>query len=144
MVRLLLLFSYLCQNVSPRNTNPPPYTALISVLVERIRRPDDLNGTITSYLKYQLFNFLLCVPKSLVARLPPEDLLFIELIQKVMLPSARIKVCIEWGRIRRGEATVDEARTRIPRKDLAFAAFKAEYQVRKNKVEAPGKETKGV
>lgn len=61
-----------------------------------------------------------------------------------MLPSTRVKLCVEWDKIRSGEATVDEARKRIPRKDLAFARFKAEYQAKKKTVMVTGKENKEV
>lgn len=47
-----------------------------------------------------------------------------------MLSTARFKVCLEWQKIRRGETTVAEARQRIPRKDLAFAKYKAEVDER--------------
>ena len=114
--------------------------ALISAIAERTRNPKKWNGAISSYLDYQLINFLACVPRSLVDRLPPEDRLFLDLIHKVMLPSARVKLCVEWDKIRRGETTVDEARTRIPRKDLAFAKFKAKYQASMKAANAAGKQ----
>lgn len=72
------------------------------------------------------------MPKPLVNQLPPEDTLFLELFDKVMLPSAKNKVCIEWQKIRSGQATVEEARSRIPRKGIGFARLKAEIEARKS------------
>ncbi|EPE02601.1 hypothetical protein F503_06577 [Ophiostoma piceae UAMH 11346] len=114
--------------------------ALIDMIAARTRKPKESNGSISTYLDCQLLNFMACVPKSLVARLPLEDRLFLELFYKVLLPSARVKLCVEYDKIRRGETTVDEARTRIPRKDLALNKIKARYQARMKAADAAGKE----
>lgn len=81
------------------------------------------------YIVYQ-FGIIKDFMESLLDRLPPEDQLFLDLIDKVMMPKARVKVCLEWQKIRRAETTVEEARRRIPRKDLAFAKYKAEVDKR--------------
>lgn len=107
--------------------------ALIHTIADKTIRREAL---LMAYLKSTLFTYMYFLPRSFVGLLPPEDQMFLDLIDKVMLPSARRKVSIEWAKIRRGETTVDEARTRIPRKDLEFAKFKAEYQAKVKAAEA--------
>lgn len=79
-----------------------------------------------------------CGPRDVIgwANVVPD--LFIELFGKVMMPKARLKLCIEWNSIRSGKATVHEARTRIPRPDLAFAAYKAECIAKSKAATATG------
>jgi hypothetical protein len=91
-----------------------------------------LNDLITGYFDLQKCYLTVILPKLLVAQLPPEDILFLELFHKVMTPSAKNKVCMEWQKIRSGQATLEEARSRIPRPDIKIASLKAKWMARKS------------
>ncbi|RHZ62151.1 uncharacterized protein CDV56_107593 [Aspergillus thermomutatus] len=101
--------------------------ALIDVISERDQK-SGFNTNITGYFKLQYSYLLAVIPKDLIALLSEEDRFFVDLFQKVLLPSARKKVCLQRQQIRMGCITVEAARQSIPRKDLALAALKRKYQ----------------
>ncbi|KAM5463355.1 hypothetical protein MauCBS54593_007562 [Microsporum audouinii] len=98
--------------------------AMIDVIAER-HGVEELNSQITSYFKIQ-YSYL-SVLGDVLACLPVEDQFFVDLFRKVILNSAKKKVCYFRQQIRAGLITPEKARTLVPRKDLEIAAIKAKY-----------------
>lgn len=88
------------------------FIALICGTAERYTTPG-LNCRITCYLQVQYANVSEVLPEDLIALLPEEDRLFIELFDRILY--ARRNLCAEWKLIRDGKTTADRARKRIPR-----------------------------
>lgn len=97
---------------------------MIDVIAER-HGVEELNSQITSYFKIQ-YSYL-SVLGDVLACLPVEDQFFVDLFGKVILNSAKKKVCYFRQQIRAGLITPEKARTLVPRKDLEVAAIKAKY-----------------
>lgn len=87
----------------------------------------ELNSSITGYLKWH-YLLVLESAKDVIPSLSNADHFFVDLFDKVMLPSAKLKVCQQRRRIREGSITREAAESLIPRKDLQLAAIKRKYQ----------------
>ncbi|KAK2795336.1 hypothetical protein FQN50_009762 [Emmonsiellopsis sp. PD_5] len=101
--------------------------ALIDVIIERFRQ-EELNISITAYFETQYCYLLEVLPKDVITSLPIEDQFFVDLFEKVMMPSARSKVCFQRNQIRAGLISLEDARASIPRKDLELAALKKKFR----------------
>lgn len=110
-----------------RHTLNSELSALIDVIIERFGQ-SGINRPITGYFDIQYSYLLGVIPKDLISHLPIEDQFFIDLFDKVLLPSARKKVCHQRQQIRAGLISNEAARESIPRKDLGLAALKKKYR----------------
>jgi hypothetical protein len=101
--------------------------AIIDAVAER-HGNEGLNGQITSYFKIQYSYLLSVLRDDVLACLPVEDQFFVDLFDKVILYSARKKVCYFRQQIRAGLTTPETAKTLVPRNDLEIATIKAKYR----------------
>lgn len=108
---------------------------MIDAVAER-HGDEGLNGEITCYFKIQYSYLLSVLLDDVLACLPVEDRFFVDLFGKVILYSAKKKVCYLRQQIRAGLTTPETAKTLVPRKYLEIAALKAKHR-------KPGQEANG-
>ncbi|OAX80513.1 hypothetical protein ACJ72_05152 [Emergomyces africanus] len=119
--------TYFVTNTPCRFPQKLLYFRLIIDIVADRYVDGQLNDAITGYFLIQ-YSYLLVFARDVISSLSSEDQFFVELFDKVILRSAKEKVCFQRQRIRAGSITPEAAKALIPRKDLEVAAIKRKYQ----------------
>ncbi|OJD12738.1 hypothetical protein AJ78_06716 [Emergomyces pasteurianus Ep9510] len=119
-------FSDPYQNVDKHVETKNAVVVIIDIVADRYV-DGQLNDAITGYFLIQ-YSCLLVFARDVISSLSSEDQFFVELFDKVILRSAKEKVCFQRQRIRAGSITPEAAKALIPRKDLEVAAIKRKYQ----------------
>jgi hypothetical protein len=72
------------------------------------------------YLEMQLHCLLAALKPDARLNLSPEDQFFTAFYPKILFPKTRIKVCLYWRQVRKGEMTAEEAWKSMPKNALRF------------------------